>query len=118
MIRRPDKEDNIRIDAMTEAPQGQAAQVQPHREKRAHPPRHEGNGDRSARRNDGPRHEPSPKPYAKPHGENGPGSFREPAYDKKKKYSHKAAHNGPPQHSSAAKPGFAKKPKKKFRAPA
>jgi ATP-dependent RNA helicase DeaD len=115
MIRRPDKEDNIRIEAMAEAPQ--AAQAQPHREKRSYAPRHEGNGDRGARRNDGPRHETA-KPHGKPQREHAPGLFREPAYDKKKKYSHKAAHNGPPQHSAAAKPGSAKKPKKKFRAPA
>lgn len=113
MIRRPDKEDNIRIEAMTEAPQSQ-----PPQEKRSYPPRNEGKPNHSPRRDNGPRHETAAKPHGKPHGEHAPGLFREPAYDKKKKYSHKAAHNGPPQHSSAAKPGFAKKPKKKFRAPA
>ena len=117
MVRRPDKEDNIRIEAMPEGSQGQAPQTEPHREKKSYPPRHEGKGNRDAPRHDGPRHEAGTKPYRKPQGDNAPGSFREPAYDKKKKYAHKAAHNGPAQHAPA-KPGFAKKPKKKFRAPA
>ena len=74
MIRRPDKEDNIRIEAMAEAPQGQAPQ-----EKRSYPPRREaGAADRGPRHHDGPRHEPAPKPYAKPyakpHGDQDAGS--------------------------------------------
>ena len=45
MIRRPDKEDNIRIEALADAPQGQAPP-----EKRSYPPRREaGVADRGAR---------------------------------------------------------------------
>ena len=114
MIRRPDKEDNIRIEALAEAPQGQGPS-----EKRSYPPRREaGTAERGPRHNDGPRHERGPKPHGKPQGEGGPGFGRESGFEKKKKYAHKPAHAGPPPHAAAAKPGFGKKKKKKFRAPA
>ena len=114
MIRRPDKEDNIRIEALAEAPQGQGPS-----EKRSYPPRREaGTAERGPRQHDGPRHERGPKPHGKPQGESGPGFGRDPGFEKKKKYSHKPAHAGPPPHAAAAKPGFGKKKKKKFRAPA
>jgi ATP-dependent RNA helicase DeaD len=110
MIRRPDKEDNIRIEALAEPPQGQGPS-----EKRSYPPRREaGTAERSPRHNDGPRHERGTKPHGKPPGDSGPGFGREPGFEKKKKYAHKPAHSGPP----AGKPAFGKKPKKKFRAPA
>ena len=114
MIRRPDKEDNIRIEALAEAPQGQGPS-----EKRSYPPRREaGTAERGPRQHDGPRHERGTKPHGKPQGESGPGFGRDPGFEKKKKYSHKPAHVGPPPHAAAAKPGFGKKKKKKFRAPA
>src|SRR6201991_1671294 len=51
-IRRPDKEDNIRIEALAEAPQGQGPS-----EKRSYPPRREaGTAERDPRPHDGPRH--------------------------------------------------------------
>ena len=54
MIRRPDKEDNIRIEALGEAPQGQGPQ-----QKKSYPPRREaGAVERGPRHHDGPRHEP------------------------------------------------------------
>ena len=100
MIRRPDKEDNIRIEAMSEAPQGQAPQ-----EKRSYPPRREAGADRP---NDRPRDERGPKHHGRPPGGSGPGLAREPVYDKKKKYPHKAPHAG----AADAKPAFGKKKKK------
>ena len=105
-IRRPDKEDNIRIEALAEAPQGQAPQ-----EKRSYPPRREaGTADRGPRHRDGRGHEPATKPYAKPHGDSDVGSRAKPRHQDKPAYA------GKPQYDkgSAAKP-FGKKPKKKFR---
>jgi ATP-dependent RNA helicase DeaD len=103
MIRRPDKEDNIRIEAMSEAPQAQAP-----REKRTYPPRRDAGADRPSDRS---RDERGPKHHGKPPGGSGPGLA--PAYDKKKKYPHKqayaaAAHAG----GGDAKPAFGKKKKK------
>ena len=89
MIRRPDKEDNIRIEAMAEAPQAQAPQ-----EKRSYPPRREAGADRGDRPNDRAREERGPKQYGKPAGGSGPGFAREPGFDKKKKYAHKPAYAG------------------------
>lgn len=108
MIRRPDKEDNIRIEALAEAPQGQGPS-----EKRSYPPRREaGTAERGPRQHDGPRHERGPKPHRKPQGEGGPGFGREPGFEKKKKYPHKPAHAGPPPHAAAGKSAFGKKKKK------
>jgi ATP-dependent RNA helicase DeaD len=109
-IRRPDKEDNIRIEALAEAPQNQGTS-----EKQSYPPRREaGTGEHSPRQHDGPRNERGTKPHGKPQGKGGSGFARDPGFDKKKKYAHKPAHAGPP----AGKPAFGKKSKKKFRAPA
>jgi len=107
MIRRPDKEDNIRIERLAEAPQGQGPQ-----EKRSYPPRREaGTADRGPRHHDGLRHEPAAKSYARPHGDKDAG-FRT-----KPRHPDKPAYAGKPQYDkgSAANP-FGKKPKKKFRA--
>jgi ATP-dependent RNA helicase DeaD len=109
MIKRPDKEDNIRIEALAEAPRGQGPS-----EKKSYPPRREaGVVDRGARQHEGPRHERASKPYAKPHGD------KEAGFSPKPRHQDKPAHAGKPQFDkgSAAKP-FGKKPKKKFRAPA
>ena len=106
MIGRPDKEDNIRIEALAEAPQGQAPQ-----EKRSYPPRREaGTADRGPRHRDGRGHEPATKPYAKPYGDKDAGFRAKPQHQDKPAYA------GKPQYDkgSAAKP-FGKKPKKKFR---
>jgi ATP-dependent RNA helicase DeaD len=104
-IKRPDKEDNIRIEALAEAPQGQASH-----EKRSYPPRREaGTADRGPRHREGRGHEPASKPYPKPHGD---ASFKP-----KPQHQDKPAYAAKPQYDkgSAAKP-FGKKPKKKFRA--
>ncbi|MGY0573198.1 DEAD/DEAH box helicase [Bradyrhizobium sp. RDM12] len=97
-IKRPDKEDNIRLEPMTGAPQAQAPA-----EKRSRPPqRDEGGADRAARRgddpwsanrpkqHDAPRGKPEAKhqgklhakPHAKPHDA---GKFGKPAFGKKNK---------------------------------
>ena len=110
-IRRPDKEDSIRIEAMADAPQGQAAS-----EKRPHAPQREvGDADRRPRQNDYSRDERGPKQYGKPRGESGPGFGRKPDFEKKR-HQDKPAHAGKPPHASAAKPAFKKKPKKNRRA--
>src|ERR1019366_3305680 len=64
-IRRPDKEDNIRIEPLADAPQGEAAS-----DSRFPPPRREGNeSERSDRRPESFRDERGSKPRARPHGE-------------------------------------------------
>jgi ATP-dependent RNA helicase DeaD len=105
-VQRPDKEDNIRIEALAEAPQGQAPQ-----EKRAYPPRREsGTADRGPRHRDGRAHEPATKPYAKPYGDKDAGFRAKPQHQDKPAYAAKPQYDK----GSAAKP-FGKKPKKKFR---
>jgi ATP-dependent RNA helicase DeaD len=65
MIRRPDKEDNIRIELLGDAPQGESLQ-----EKRPHTPRRESEETgRSARQNDQTRDERKPKHHGKPHSD-------------------------------------------------
>jgi ATP-dependent RNA helicase DeaD len=110
-IRRPDKEDNIRIEPLTDAPQGQAPP-----EKRIHPPRREAsNADRSARQNDNSLDQRGTKQHGKPH-ESGSRFGREPGFEKKKRYRDKPAHTGQPQHAPPAKPAFGKKAKRNRRA--
>ena len=110
-IRRPDKEDNIRIEALAEAPQGEARP-----EKRSHPPRREeGSTDRGARLNDQFRDERAPKQHGRPHGESGSKSSGEGF--KKKRHPDKAGYAGHPMLAgvSHAKPAFGKKAKQKRR---
>jgi ATP-dependent RNA helicase DeaD len=66
-IRRPDKEDNIRIERLADAPQGQ-----PVSDKRLHTPRREAKEtDRSAHQNDKSRDERGLKQHRKSHSESG-----------------------------------------------
>jgi ATP-dependent RNA helicase DeaD len=127
-IRRPDKEDNIRIEALDTAPQGA-----PIPEKRPHAPRREDREfDRSSGPNDRPRDARAPKPHdkshvgkpyegkprdSKPHGEHSPRFDKDAGFNKKKRHPNKPAYGGPPQFAGApaAKPGFGKKAKKKHR---
>jgi ATP-dependent RNA helicase DeaD len=117
-IRRPDKEDNIRIEPLAEAPQGEATS-----ERRSHAPRQEGHEtDRSAARNDGARDEQVPGQHGKPHDDGRPRFRKEPDYAKKKRFWDKPAHAGQPRPAGAApakpafgKPAFAKKAKKNRR---
>jgi len=109
-IRRPDKEDDIRIEPMTGAPQGQTPT-----EKRPHPPRREaqeaGGG---ARQNDESREQRGPKQHGKPRNGSGPEFRKAPpayVYDKKKRSRDKPAYAHQPQPAGAAhtKPAFGKK---------
>ncbi len=105
-VKRPDKEDSIRIEAMTGAPQ---AQGQAPAEKRARAPQHDaGDEDHVARRRDNPwnaneskqhdrpRGKPDAKhqgkPHAKPHVQSrDDGKFAKPAFGKKgKKFGDKS----------------------------
>ncbi len=116
-IRRPDKEDNIRIEAMTEAPQ---APQEKREEKKSYPPRREAaaperaprHHNDGARHNDGPRHEAAPKPYAKPYAK----PHRDKDVDSRTKPRHQDkpafAGKSPYDRAAVAKAAFGKKKKK------
>ena len=113
MIRRPDKEDNIRIEPLTGAPQGQAAP-----EPRSHAPRHKGEAtERGPRHNDTSRDKRKPKHHSKSHADSSPRFDKDAPYAKKKRHGDKPAYAGQKQPASApaAKPGFGKKAKKNRR---
>jgi len=102
-IRRPDKEDNIRIEPLADAPQSLAPS-----EKRVHAPRHEGKQiDRSARQND--RYRDGPKQNGKFHNAGG-ARFDKEAVSRTKQRNQ----DRQPQLAGAslAKPAFGKKAKK------
>ena len=85
-IRRPDKEDNIRIEPMAGAPTGP-----PPREQRPHKPRREDkDAGRGTGQNDRPREGKGPKQHGKPHGmivnESGSGFNKETGSRKKKRH--------------------------------
>jgi ATP-dependent RNA helicase DeaD len=81
-IRRPDKEDNIRIEQLADAPQGQAAS-----EKQSRTPRREAKEtDRSARQNDKSRDERGPKQHRKSHSQSGSRSDTAASSKKKKRH--------------------------------
>jgi ATP-dependent RNA helicase DeaD len=88
-IRRPDKEDSIRIEPLAEAPSGPAALDKTSSDKRSRANRSDaGDTDHGARH--GPhsrsklREETAPKQRSKPHHENKPKFGGEPAFGKKK----------------------------------
>lgn len=105
-IKRPDKEDNIRLEPMTDAPQAQA----PAEKRSRAPQRNEGDGDHVVRddpwstkgpkQHDRPRTNPEAKhqgkPHAKPHAKphvrpHDDGKFGKPAFGKKdKKFGNKS----------------------------
>ena len=138
MIKRPDKEDTIRIEAMTDAPRAEAAPEKrsfaPRREAPRHEaPRHETPGHeaprydtRAAERppgtNDFARGDRPFKKHGKPHGEK-PRGENPPSFDRKPDFKSKNRHQDKPafagnsrrDRGADAKPAFAKKPKKKFR---
>jgi ATP-dependent RNA helicase DeaD len=106
-IKRPDKEDNIRIELLAGAP------VHGPAEARSHAPRREGKeSGRDARHAEKPRD--APRPYRKPHGEGAPGFGSEPGFEKKKQFHGKPAHAGPPRPAGASpeRPAYAKKANK------
>jgi ATP-dependent RNA helicase DeaD len=87
-IKRPDKEDSIRIEPMADAPQRQVPS-----EERSHAPRREaGDGDHRERRGDRGRDTGGFKSRGKPHGEREPRFEDAPAFGKKKKHRNKPGH--------------------------
>ena len=84
-IRRPDKEDNIRIEALAAAPQEQAAP-----EQQSHPPRRK-REDRHGPHHEKSRDERKPKQHGKPHAETGRDLTRT-RLKKKKRHGDKPAY--------------------------
>lgn len=110
-IKRPDKEDSIRIEPMADAPQRQAPP-----EGRSDTPRRERNdGDHRERRDESPRQAPEFKPRGKPPGERGAKFDDAPSFGKKKKHRDKQARAEPSVTPWPAKGSPGKKTKKKHR---
>jgi ATP-dependent RNA helicase DeaD len=110
-IKRPDKEDNIRLEPMADAPQQQAPS-----EERSHTPRRESrDSDHRERRDDRPRDKSEFKPRAKPHDERAPKFDGAPAFGKKNKHKDKPGHAEPSVKPWPGKGAPGKKPKKKHR---
>ena len=107
-VKRPDKEDSIRIEPMTEAPPRQETSRE-----RAHAPRREG-GDHRERRDDHPREASGFKPRSKPHGEHAPKLGDAPSFGKKK-HKNRPGHAEPSVTPWPAKGAPGKKAKKKRR---
>ncbi|MBH5389202.1 DEAD/DEAH box helicase [Bradyrhizobium diversitatis] len=109
-VKRPDKEDSIRIEPMAEAPQRQAPS-----EERSHAPaRERADGDRRARRDERPREAREFKPRGKPSGERGPRFGDTPPFGKKK-HRDKQARAEPSVTPWPVKGAPGKKTKKKHR---
>jgi ATP-dependent RNA helicase DeaD len=109
-IRRPDKEDNIRIEPLGDAPQDRTPP-----EKRLHTPQRDGKQtDRNARQNSNAHDERGPKRHGKSHNETGTRFENAPGFNKKKQHQDKPAHARHPQLAGASpvKPAFGKKTKK------
>jgi ATP-dependent RNA helicase DeaD len=130
-IKRPDKEDNIRIEALLDGPQGEATP-----ERRQHAPRQDAGEFVRNALNDQSRDARPPKPHGKPYGdkpygdkaygdkpasaksrsEKAPGFDREASFKTRKRHQDKPGYAGKPKHErGATRPSFGKKPKKKFR---
>ncbi|CCD97783.1 putative DEAD-box cold-shock protein, ATP-independent RNA helicase (fragment) [Bradyrhizobium sp. STM 3809] len=115
-IRRPDKEDTIRIEPLAGAPAAQVATETPRPDKP--PPRRKaGEGAYHPLDRDEPRERADTRPHGKPHRDGPPKSFREPAFAKKKKPRDKSGHGGQtfPSNPPRAKAPGGKKPKTKRR---
>lgn len=112
-LKRPDKEENIRIEALPAGPQGEASEKGADKSsdnRKAYEGR--------ASQNDKPRFERRPKPHGKPSDEAAPKFDGKPSPDKQQRKKHRPAHGGQPARDRApfAKPAFGKKPdKNKFR---
>jgi ATP-dependent RNA helicase DeaD len=101
-IRRPDKEDNIRIEPLAGAPSGQARPDKAGPDKRPHR-READEADHRPPRHDDRRAEPGSKQRSKPHRD-GPTKFgSEPAFGKKKKHQGKPGHAGPAHPAGASR---------------
>jgi ATP-dependent RNA helicase DeaD len=131
-VKRPDKEDNIRIELMSDAPASPATfaktvSPKPSSPKTTSPrpwdgPKHKGKETgRDARHNDRPREDRDSRPHGKPHRDGGHQFDK--ASGPKKKAEHRtepgnwSANSERPRHpgGSPGKPAFKKKPKKKDR---
>ena len=113
-VRRPDKEDNIRIEALADAPQARgASRKSVHIRlggKKAAPVA-------APRQSDQFRDERAPKQHGKPHGDSGSKFGGEPDF-KKKRHPDKLAYAGTPNARPACRmqnPAFGKKAKQKRR---
>jgi len=110
-IRRPDKEDNIRIEPLADTPPDHAPS-----DKQSHSPRREARDtDHGAHRSDNPRDGKGPK--HKPKREGGSKFGGEPGFGSKEKHRNKSGRPGQPQLASAspAKAGHRKKARKNRR---
>lgn len=108
-VKRPDKEDSIRIEPMSDAPQGRAPS-----DERSHTPRRErDDGDHRERQGDRPRDTREFKPRGKTPGERGPKFDDAPSFGKKKKHKNKPGHAEPSVTPWPVKGAPGKKPKKK-----
>lgn len=105
-VKRPDKEDSIRIELMADAPQRQVLS-----EERPRAPRSD--TDHRERRDDRPREAREFKPRDKGHGERKPSFVEAPSFGKKKKHKSKPGHAEPSVTPWPAKGAPGKKPKKK-----
>lgn len=105
-VKRPDKEDSIRIELMADAPQRQVLS-----EERPRAPRSD--TDHRERRDDRPREAREFKPRDKGHGERKPSFDEAPSFGKKKKHKSKPSHAEPSVTPWPAKGAPGKKPKKK-----
>jgi ATP-dependent RNA helicase DeaD len=109
-IRRPDKEDNIRIEALAAAPSAQVASEQPSHAR----VREADETGRGPRPNDKVHGERAPKQHGKPRHDSEPAFDPRPAFKKKKR----SRDNPAPQAAMAnapARPGFGNKKKKNRR---
>jgi ATP-dependent RNA helicase DeaD len=105
-VQRPDKEDNIRIEALAAAPQGQAASEKP-----LHAP--------GPRQNDKFHSERAPNQHGKPRHQSEPGFGKPPAFKKKKRSRDNPAPGNPARQAAMAngpaRPAFGNKAKKNRR---
>ncbi|MBB4375726.1 ATP-dependent RNA helicase DeaD [Bradyrhizobium sp. Rc3b] len=105
-VKRPDKEDSIRIERL-----GEGSQQQAPAEERSHT-RESRDSDHRERRDDRPRDKSEFKPRGKPQGERGPKFGDAPSFGKKK-HKNKPGHAEPSVTAWPAKGAPGKKPKKK-----
>ncbi|RZM94082.1 DEAD/DEAH box helicase [Bradyrhizobium genosp. SA-3] len=110
-IKRPDKEDSIRIEPMADALPRQVAS-----EQRSYAPRREAaDDDHRERQSDRAREAGGFKPRSKSHGERGPKFGEAPAFGKKKKHKNKQGHAEPSVTPWPVKGAPGKKARKKRR---
>jgi len=123
-IRRPDKEDNIRIEPLADTPPSQTTSRHEPSEKRSRsashsasrsPWREADDTDHDARRSDNSHDTAEPKKHGKPHGKSGAKFGSKPGFGTKKKHRNKSGHAGQPRPASAspAKAARGKKASKK-----